>query len=155
MVRKALIIDNEVFEIKSADPFPPFHPRFNWVECEDLNVKIGWLYENGEFIDPHSIVNEETIKQRIHDLWEAAHKYVLDKIDMNARSKYLMMLTQDSTTQSQRDKINQNSSWSDSVWMGYAQRKAQILSNPEEMYSVSIDFSNYGNPPYDFWDIVS
>lgn len=45
---KARIENGVVCEVLRADPFPPFAPELEWVECAD-GVRPGFIFENGEF----------------------------------------------------------------------------------------------------------
>lgn len=62
-MRKVRIKNNEVVEVLDIEPFPSFHPSFIWIDCEDNNVKEGWLYDGVNFIPPTPIEKEYIINR--------------------------------------------------------------------------------------------
>ena len=42
--------------------FPEQLLEFNAIAIPELEIDIGWLYENGEFINPNPVIEENTVE---------------------------------------------------------------------------------------------
>jgi hypothetical protein len=50
-MKKARIENGVVREVLDRDPFPPFSPALQWVEC-GAEVVEGYIFESGVFAEP-------------------------------------------------------------------------------------------------------
>lgn len=57
---KYLIFKNKVVDINKTEF--PVSPEMEWIESDDLTIKKGFVYQDGQFIDPETLkTNEEKI----------------------------------------------------------------------------------------------
>lgn len=87
---------------------------------------------------------------RIESLFAAADAYA-SKIYLNEKIRYVAWLADPSTSTEKKAKIFANLAWADAVWATYLTRRAEVLAGGD----VNGDFTELGEPPHSFMDIVT
>ncbi|WP_312388507.1 phage tail assembly chaperone [Pseudomonas sp.] len=75
----ALIQDGLVLEATDIDPDGRYHPDLKWQACES-EVRAGWLFENGAFVEPFETLEQLTSAERQwRDAELAARQWLRDR----------------------------------------------------------------------------
>lgn len=116
-------------------------------EADFQTVQEGqdWHSRNIELHGNGSLIYEDRLIEEVQtNLWSSCNDYCQIRIDNNDRSRYNAWLVLGNA--SQKQKVQDNIAWVDSVWTEYYRRKDNIIQD--------YDFSSFGNPPWSFRQIA-